>query len=380
MLSGLFEVLSRARRPDLIDAIVTAGTQYPSDLLRSFNTLAKYENGLWKSDKQGKFLWSWAAKEPAIRPSKEAVAWAKTTGRFDPRNRTQRVVQFITMLSGYGKVDRSKVRYTGTFALIDGTGVLGLASFKVQHPKGDDSGTLRPISGSAKTRFVRPLDVVPEIDLDPRSEQRQKLAKQLKLNEPVIKAIESIPDWQEQRIFQDFHALLLRGGTLTPRMMQVVERNVPAPVVNVGGGDEMVATLKRLDRWVSETVLPVMKDVHGAQDKPGEDTPGRIDTAWQQYRAGKVRGEITDSWVFDDVMNIAEKLARFNLFREIKGARGQDAWAGYPGFRTQLTKALPALKRGKAPTQTALVWLRAMVKMDSAVQGLDRTKVARYYA
>jgi hypothetical protein len=382
--------LLRADRPDL--ANVVAYGQQPGDLLRSFNTLAKYNDGLWKSEKQGKFLWTWADHDKFLQAGKEAVAWAKQTGWHDPSDKKQRVLQFIHVMEQFGKRDPTKIRYTGTFVLIDGTGVLAIAGFKVQHPKAGEETAPEPIAGTAKTRFVRDRSVVSPINVDPAGDAAREKAKQLKLNEPVIKAIESIPDWQGQEIFVDFHDILMAGGTLSPGQMRVIDRNVPLPVMNVGPPDELLAKMDEMDRWVERVFIPKTSEAwkqidedsyqkslqeveRGYSKSPSkkEDTPAQIKKEWADYKAGKTKSMQGYDYlaVFHDLRDYISDALKINLYRALKGSRGLSAEDGYPAFRVALNDALPKLKRGKPPTKTQMVWLRAMLLVHGRMVGSD---------
>lgn len=387
--------LLAADRPDLANVMAYGPIQSdkgPGDLLRSFNTLAKYNDGLWKSEKQGKFLWSWAANDKFLQGSKEAIAWAKQTGWYDAADKKQRVLQFILVMEGFGKRDITKIRYSGTFVLIDGTGVLAVAGFKVQHPKGGEETRPEPIAGTAKTRFARDRNVVPPINVDPAGDAAREKAKQLKLNEPVIKAIESIPDWRGQDIFVDFHTILMGGGTLSPGQMRVIERNVPLPVMNVGSPDDLLAKMNEMDRWVERVFIPKTSEAwkqidedtyqkslqeveRGWRKKPAEkeDSPARIKREWADYKAGKTKSKQGYDYlvVFHDLQDFISEALKLNLYRALKGSRGMSPEDGYPAFRAVLNDALPKLKRGKPPTKTQMIWLRAMLLVHDRMIGSD---------
>ena len=370
----------QADRPDLAN-VVAYGSRTPEDLLHSINTLAKYNDGLWKSEKQGNFLLDWATKSDFLRGQKEAVAWARQTGWYDPQDKKQVVLQFITLIKGkgYGTRDPSKARYSGTFALLDGTGVLATASFKVQHPKKDeDASSFTPVPGTAKTRFVRDRKVVPNMNVDPAGDEARRIAEQLKANEPVIKAIESIPDWQGQRIFVDFHNILMGGGTLSPNMMRVVERNVPLPVMNVGNADDVAKKMEACDRWI-EKLLPFIMDwldeiekERTEQQRYGrteqKDWRAEVKQNWAQYRAGTYADPVqtTHPYMlhpFDLVSRFFDDVLKFNFIRYFKGTRGVNWQVGYWTLRPYVDKAVPKLKRGKPPTKTEVVVIRTMLAL-----------------
>lgn len=392
--------LLRAGRPGLANVVAYGQQQFPSDLLRSFRTIAKYNDGLWKSEKQGNFLWKWAAGK-MISKTREAENWAKQTGWHDPKDRKQLACQFVTVDDRFGKRDPTKIRYNGAYVLIDGTGVLAIASVKVQHPKaGQELQTAVTIPATAKTTFTRDHNVVPPINVDPAGDEARRTAEQVRKNEPIIKAIESIPDWQSQKIFVNFHDILMAGGTLSPNMLRVVERNVPLPVMNVGSADDVLKKMQELDDWVERNFLPRFTEVMQENDriayerdlqeherspnlwkKPEiEDSKARINRAWQEYRAGKIEtgNESSESWVFSGLMRYAEEALKFNLFRHIKGARGASAFDGYPMFRAQVTKAVPKLKRGKAPSKTAVVWIRAMLALHDKLTSANPESIMKW--
>ena len=387
--------LIRAERPDLAN-VVAYGQRTADDLLRSINTLAKYSEGLWKSEKQGNFLLDWAARDDSLQGGREAVAWAKQTGWYDPKDKTQVVLQFILSLPNYGKRDPTKIRYAGTFALLNGTGVLATASFKVKHAKKGEDSQIGPLPGTAKTRFVRDRKVVPDMNVDPAGDEARRVAKQLKLNEPVVKAIESIPGWKEQQIFVDFHDILMAGGTLSPNMMRVVERNVPLPVHNVGDADDVLRKMQELDRWVQQVFLPesiehwqeVEKIVYERELKEHTEHPtwhprkpvvrdraAEVKQEWADYLAGNSEGY---GMLWQDLNGFITEELKFNFYRHFKGARGVYGQEGYRELRPQINKAVPLLKRGKSPTKSAMVVIRAMLALHDKMAGLSRDRIKRY--
>jgi len=388
-----------ANRNDLANIVgycTVAGTGEPGDLLRSLNTLAKYSGGLWKSEKQGRFLWKWAAGNDFLRGGNEAVAWAKQTGWYDAKDKRQRILQFILVIPGYGTRDPSKIRYAGTFVLLDGTGVLATASFKVQHAKKGEAAQTVPIAGSAKTRFARDRNVVPPINVDPAGDDAREKAKQLKANEPVIKAIESIPGWEQQEIFRDFHGILLAGGTLSPNMMRVVERNVPLPVMNVGSAEDVQAKMDESDRWFESVFMPVALEMWQRFDQqyyekqleeakrysrgpePQKDDTGRtIKQNWARYRAGQDVDFVLSP--FSEFDRFIDEKLRFNFVRHYKGARGVDWQRGYLELRPHVTKAIPKLKKGKTPSKTEVVVIRALLALHDRLTGTSSDVVRRWY-
>lgn len=389
----------QADRPELANAVAYGGQRTSDDLLRSINTLAKYSEGLWKSEKQGNFLLNWAAKDKWIQGGREAVAWAKQTGWYDPKDKTQVVLQFMLSISGYGKSDPSKIRYAGTFALLNGTGVLATASFKVKHAKKGEEGSHAPIPGTAKTRFVRDRKVVPDMNVDPAGDEAKQLAKQLKQNEPVIKAIESIPGWKDQQIFVDFRDILLAGGTLSPNMMRVVERNVPLPVHNVGDADDIMRKMQELDRWVQQVFMPEAiifaqgiaqhwydKELADHTRNPRqyprtpvlEDAATKTKQQWADYLTGNADALYTDGILWTVLERFIHDELKFNWVRHLKGARGVDYQQGYLVLRPQVNKAVPLLKRGKSPSKTAMVVMRALLALYDKMAGISRDRVKRH--
>lgn len=385
MKRQIIACLLEAHRPELAN-VVAYGPRKPHDLLKSFNTLAKYNDGLWKSEKQGKFLWSWADGDDSFRGGKDAVSWARQTGWYDPKDKRQRVLQFTFLMEQFGRRDPTKVRYYGTYVLVDGTGVLAIAGFKVKHSKqGDESPYLEAIPGTAKTRFVRDRKVVPPINVDPAGDEARRQAKQLKENEPIIKAIESIPDWQDQRIFVDFRDRLLAGGTLTPNMMRVVERNVPLPVMNVGSGDDVAAKMEACDKWI-ERFFPVLFDLLDELDEHARNDPyqpserkqrssrNEAKQNWAQYRAGTYADPNATTgpyhqYPFGILSHFFEDHFKFKFIRHFKGSRGVNWQVGYWAIKPYVNKAVPKLKRGKTPTKTEVVVIRTLLAFHDKLIG-----------
>jgi len=367
----------RAGRPELAQVVAYGGVRKPDDLLRSFNTLAKYNDGLWKSEKQGRFLWSWADGDDLLKPSNAAAAWAKSTGWYDRSDKRQRLLQFISLLGQYGKRDPTKTRFTGTFVLIDGTGVLATAGFKVKHVKKGEDSAFDPVPGSAKTRFVRDRKVVPPLNVDPAGDAAREQAKQLKANEPVIKAIESIPNWQSQDIFVDFHDILMAGGTLSPNMMRVVERNVPLPVMNVGDADDVATKMEACDRWI-EKVLPIIMDGFDAEQG------AKIKQHWTQYRAGTYADPNATTtpymlYPFIILSKFFEDYLKFKFIRYFKGSRGVNWQVDYWAIKPYVTKAVPKLKRGKTPTKTEMVVVRTLLAFHDKLMGTSPDTFKRWF-
>jgi hypothetical protein len=397
MKASVIATLLRAGRPELANIVTYGQMQFPSDLLRSLRTSAKYNDGLWKSEKQGVFLWKWAAGK-MIQRTRQAAAWARSTGWYDAKDQKQLALQFVTVDERFGKRDPTKIRYNGAYALIDGTGVLAIASVKVKHPKAGEDTAPETIPSTAKTTFTRSHDVVPPINVDPAGDEARRKAKQLKENEPTIKAIESIPGWEEQKIFRDFHRILMAGGTLSPNMMRVVERNLPTPVMNVGSAEDVQTKMDELDRWVERVFFPpVIDDLRelDQQDyrqdlqehersptlyqKPTvRDSVADMKQNWAQYRAGQdVRLGLHPFYMIDRFLD--DEL-RINFFRLFKGARGVDWQAGYRALRPPAMKAIPKLKRGKPPTKTEMVVVRALLLVHDKLMGVGPDRVKQWLA
>lgn len=355
-----FEVivaLTESGRHDLAE--IVAGLDPVADLGKSLNTLVKYNEGLWKSPKQGKFLHQ-LARQNNLSTS-EAMKWAKGTGRYDTRDRNAQAISLIQVDPRFGKRTQSKIRYYGQFFLIDGQGVVARAAVKVDH------ATQKAKVETAKTTFLREAQGESVDPMGEAEEKERQRKAQIPKNKDLIERIKTIPRW-DQQLFKDFVETLERGYTLSPKQMAIVDRELPTPIVDVDL-HQALKDLAGLDKVV-EKVVDHLVGIHkgweveeqAAWDAADEQqrrwkTPpkaisGDLARTWAKYKAGTFEDPLNYLWT--SLEGVLQGLGGFNWTRRVGFQQP------YYVFREQLNRAAPKLKRGKAPTKKALNVLRTL--------------------
>lgn len=195
----------------------------PIDAAKTFGTLAKFGGGLWKSEKQARFLLN-AIDSPQFK-DRGAEAWANKHG-FEGQ-----AFSVMQRIEGYGARDASKTRYWAQVFVVDKYGVVARGKVKVIHPKGDERGLSLDWT-DVTVDFKRTAK--PEIGVDIHAELRAAVEK----NKPNIDLIKTIPGWESKDILVDFLRQLEGGRPLSLGQLAVVQKMVPDKELFLGAKGE----------------------------------------------------------------------------------------------------------------------------------------------
>jgi hypothetical protein len=217
--------------------------------LKSLNALCKFNGGLFKSDKQARFLWQ------VLKTFETPFArrWAASHGDHDANTYG---CELVVVDERFGKSDPSKVRYYGAVFLLDGQGVKAAAKLKIQHPKAGE--TQATVASADPPYFVR--DTAGPVLHDQMAIDRERDAR-ARENMPMIEKIKALPDFERQEILQSFVEQLEAGKKLTPGQLVVVRKFMPVELTNDPDAWKRlyVDTLRDFDDKVMAPSLKVMQ-------------------------------------------------------------------------------------------------------------------------
>ena len=181
------------------------------DMSRSMNSLIKYNDGLWKSEKQARFL----KKQLGMLKSAPATAWAQKNGYQGQAFAT------MSRIEGFGTRTISKIRYASQVFVVDDGGVLVRGKVKVIHAT-QDGGRFSQDWDNVTVNWRRtkePTIMAPDLE----AERKDQLEK----NRPMKDMITRIPGWEDKDILVDFMSQLERGQALSPKQTSVLQRMMP---------------------------------------------------------------------------------------------------------------------------------------------------------
>lgn len=316
----------------LVEASTKTSMNDPASIALSLDSLVQRNNGLWKSDRQGDFLLS-AAQSPAFQ-RREAQAWAKKQ-----KVPFTKAIYYQVSIEGYGKINVKKIRMRGMVYLLDQGGVVLRGKVPIIHPKGDQGGFI-PNWSSVQINFRRPKDVVPKIIVEDPEAKKQK---QIKKNQPIIRKIKTIPNWEDKRILVDFIRMLENGYTLSPAQMNVVKRMLPDGF-KLADREQWQKNFDTFIENIRTKVLPAHRRVFEITNEQGEYS----DQDWQRYtqefnmaeREYKSRGYTSVSWIGAYIIHMLEALVGDTTPVAIDGEPSEELYR-------QHQKALRAKKPSK---------------------------------
>jgi len=204
---------------DDIRRLLDEGALTGAEIAQSLNSLCKYSNGKWKSEKQARFL----LNQLDTYRNPDAAHWAS---RYKPEGHY--VAVLIThKLEAYGHREQSKIRYVAYFFLVDEIGVKARAKVKYDHKKGGI------VASSADETFLRPdTDVDKALDMGQELRDRiARKARQMSLNKEILKRIEGIPGWADKEILQSLYRQLEQGRQLSANQLAVIDSMSPPKMV-----------------------------------------------------------------------------------------------------------------------------------------------------
>lgn len=340
-------------------------TQDPlDDAMKSLSGLAKFNSGVWKSEKQARFLLNTLRY---IKPDAAAKAWLAQSGM-----KGRVYVQFVKL--PYAKNDPTKVRYVGRIAVVDGGGVVYLGTAKVKHLS-QDNNTVEIDYSSLKDSFTREVTPTLVIDVD------AELAAQAEKNKPDIELIKSIPDWESKDILVSFVQQLSAGKQLSPNQKLVIQKFMPAATMFVGEKDKWAETWEAFKKVAGTYALGFaqaysnMERAHMAKYLAAKEAgktwyhaepsdPDKLEARLKEVAAlFKSQGYADSSWAGRQILLDLEQTAKAKLPGEVTAGANSDE---------ELAKYVIKTIKAKKPTK---VGLRCIQFITQAVDALGSKSV-----
>ena len=293
-----------------------AAASNPADMAKSLYSIAKNNEGYFKSEKQGMFLLKELAGIGRFNlPNPEfkmAAQWAKKVGKTDPQTSFAGVLKY--RMEGFGVRDISKIRIAVLFYIVDSSGVVVLAKAKVVHPKQNETDltAYEIIPSSIQSTFTRKDEVEPPIVVPYFAKVKQeenRRQKQIQENKTIIDKIKSIPDYEDQAILMSFLQQLEAGHTLSPKQMFVVNKYLDPRQQEDLRLDSPVEWKKMLESFLShieEQIIPAIKD--RLKETNAEEEITRVENEWKTFKANPEAGGY--NWTVENLIgNIFTRLA-----------------------------------------------------------------------
>jgi hypothetical protein len=196
-------------------AMLTEAYVDEASLMKSLNSLVKYNQGKFKSAKQAKFLYNELRSKHRMTPT------AKRWGERWMRDPNAIAVQLMQRIEGFGSKTASKVRMYGFLYVVDGGGVVRMAKANIDHKAGFK------VTGEKELRFQRKGDAPTLYDY--AAEQRAQDAK-AKANAPMIQKLKAIPKYDSNHFLKDLVFQLEGGRALTPGQLRAVAKYIPVEI------------------------------------------------------------------------------------------------------------------------------------------------------
>lgn len=358
--------------PDFEEGISEAAGDIP-DLTKTLNSLVKYGEGKWKSEKQAKYILSLLDKHS----TPAAKQWAQ---QYHPEGHWV-AVEFVTSLVQYGHYDPSKIRYVATFFLVDETGVKARAKAKVSHPKavahaaGDPSHTGMAVSAEgAEETFVRPATVtgkavdIAKAELTKEQDRADRIAK----NAPLIARIKNIPGWESKSILTSFVAQLEDGRPLSLKQMSVIDTMDPPKVT----GDLLSGITKMWDEitaHLEKSFIPIIKEMSVKYGWPGG--PALVDRGWQAVLDGN---DSTDATV--GVHELGDLFLKLNVYIPLHQFLPYAGGCILAAYRQEINKAKTKLKTGKPLTKGTAKALNGIAFLHDKIMKVSEAQMRKMYA
>lgn len=216
---------------------------YESDLARSLNTLAKYNDGHWKSEKQAKFLQS-RLKSYHNKPVQD---WMRKFG-YEGKG-----FLYVSKIPGSGVKDISRARYAAKLFIWDTGGLSHVIRLKYVHPKkGQSTGFHVDWGNKGKETWKREKEPVVQVDLEKEN------AIKARANAPMINKIKEIPNWDSNNLLKSFIKQLEAGKTLSFKQLHLLNKLNPSDEKEDLGQQEWMAQVPRFRAVIASFMLSAL--------------------------------------------------------------------------------------------------------------------------
>ena len=199
-----------------------------ADLMKSLQTLIKYNQGKFKSSAQAAFLY----KSLLQHQSPTAQSWGQRW-MTDPN---AIAVQLTSRIEGFGRRTISKVRMFGFLYVVDGAGVLRAAKAQIDHSKG---GSAITVTGAKDELFQRHGET--PVLYDRQAELKAQDAR-AQSNAPMISKIQGVPAYNTNDFLQSLVGQLQSGRKLSPAQQGALAKYMP---VDMGDATEWKAAFEK---------------------------------------------------------------------------------------------------------------------------------------
>ena len=303
------------------------GTKDPSDMMKSLNSLVKYNGGLFKSAAQARFLYR-GLDDPFYHAKPIVKAWAKPW----MNDRNSMAIETIDRIAAFGSKTAHKVRYYGFAFVIDGGGVVAAAKLKVVQGRGKETNINYggQVAGVGHAIFERTGEAPVLYDAHGVAKEKEARAQN---NAPLIARIQSVPTYQNDSFLQSLVAQLQTGGTLSPSQERVLSQKMPHNMQSRDKYKQLWADgLQIIDRIVREVkegmVVVANADTVSKLHKEASEYFGqRVVSGWEAW---KKRPSRNSDIMVGGTSNLASIVGELGWTEQKKSQAGGGYWTlGY---------------------------------------------------
>jgi len=255
----------------------------PQDMMKSLNSLAKYNGGKFKSPAQAKFLYR-NLQDTWFKPNPLVKQWARPY----LKGPNDMAVMVTDRIQGFGTRTASKVRYYGFAFVVDGGGVVARAKLKVRAGRGKEADSHHggEVIGVEQTTFERDGDAPTLYDAHG---ERKAMEARAKKQAPLIAKIQSIPTYQDDDFLQSLVAQLQTGRELSPAQDRVLAQKIPHEMRGQDKYKELyregLQVLERIVGEIREAMTVVAKaEIDQRSKEASEAFGGGILEGWEHWK------------------------------------------------------------------------------------------------
>lgn len=341
------------------------------DFLKSVNTLVKFNDGNWKTEKQGYFLLKKGKNISSFveksEPFKKAVTIAKNMGYEHKKNSI--VVLDMVKLKGFGIKTASKIRWQGFFTILDSGGVAYHSKVRVDHPKVGVDATAKLNLSKIETKFTRDKDSVPDIVV-PEFFAKKVVDKELLSR--VQKAIDKVSQSKEFStrdidILKSFKEQVSKGNKLSPKQLVILDKFFEEKVdLGVGSKNEWDTNFNDIMKFVKKLGNMMYVNSSGLKDA-GLDFDSftkELSNIEKLYRSGNI---VQEGMLGSSLSIILDRLFH-SYFRQSKYLSVSELIAEVPSQIKKMSKA-------KKPTKKSVKIITDMRNLSELMNKISDSKV-----